>query len=85
MWNKIKKIFGTLPLLLVSVLGFSQLALAFVKEVLTAFVNIFFPIIPNEQFKMTVQTIRGIVNEIIDFVEAGKAFLLTKVGANYAE
>lgn len=59
-----------------SVLAVIQSALKFIKEVLTACVNILYPIIPSDKFKAIVEKVRGVVNMVDDLVEKGKKFLV---------
>ena len=59
-----------------SVLAVVQVVLKFIKEVLTACVNILYPIIPSDKFKAIVEKVRGIVNMVDDLVEKGKKFLV---------
>lgn len=59
-----------------SVLGVVQVVLKFIKEVLTACVNILYPIIPSDKFKAIVEKVRGFVNMVDDLVEKGKKFLV---------
>lgn len=59
-----------------SALGVVQVVLKFIKEVLTACVNILYPIIPSDKFKAIVEKVRGFVNMVDDLVEKGKKFLV---------
>ena len=59
-----------------SALGFVQVGLKFIKEVLTACVNILYPVIPSDKFKAIVEKVRGFVNMVDDLVEKGKKFLV---------
>ncbi len=59
-----------------SALGFVQVGLKFIKEVLTACVNILYPAVSSERFKAIVEKVRGFVNMADEFVEKGKQFLV---------
>jgi len=59
-----------------SVIAMVQVVLKFVKEVLTAVVNILFPIIPDGPFEVIILKVRDIVNKIDEIVEKIKAKLV---------
>lgn len=71
-----KKLLSWVSVNLVSVLAIVQVIVKFVKEVLTAIVNILFPIIPSASFKGVVQAVRGIVNKVDEVLEKIKEQLL---------
>lgn len=60
----------------VSVLAGVQVIIKFIKEVLTAIVNVLFPIIPDGKFEEIVLKIREFVNTVDEWVEKGKLALL---------
>ena len=68
-----------LPKNLASILGIIQAVLKLIKEILTAVVNILYPLIPSAKFQKVVDTVRGIVNKVDEVVQRVKDFLL-KVG-----
>ena len=72
------KLLQWIPLNLVSVLGIVQAVIKVLKEILTAIVNILFPVIPSEKFKAIVTVLRDIVNKADAAVESVKGFLLAK-------
>ena len=75
------KLLAWLPLNLASVLGIVQAILKLLKEILTAIVNILFPIIPGDgKFEALVAKIRGWVNKLDDWAESVKSFLLKAIG-----
>lgn len=60
-----------------SIIGFSQVAMKAVKELLTWAVNFLFPLFPSqEKFKETVLKVREVVNKIDDGLEKVKAKML---------
>ena len=71
------KLLAWLPLNLASILGIVQGVIKLLKEILTAIVNILFPLIPGEgKFEQIVTKIRDIVNVADGWVEKIKSFLL---------
>lgn len=75
----LKKIVNWIRLNIVSVLGIAQAVVKFVKEVLTAIVNILFPIIPNAKFQAIVMAVRNVVNKIDEWIEKIKSWILPVV------
>lgn len=75
----LKKIVNWIRLNIVSILGIAQAVVKFVKEVLTAIVNILFPIIPNAKFQAIVMAVRNVVNKIDEWIEKIKAWILPVV------
>jgi hypothetical protein len=59
-----------------SILGIVQVAIKFVKEVLTLVVNLLFPIIPDGKFEDIILKVRAIVEKADSFVEKIKGWLL---------
>ena len=76
----ISKLLKWLPLNLMSILGVVQAFIKLLKEILTAIVNILFPIIPSAKFKAIVTKVRDIVNKIDEIVENIKGFLGKRIG-----
>lgn len=72
----IQKIIAWASVNLVSILGIVQAVIKFVKEVLTACVNILFPVIPSASFQGVVKAVRGFVEIADGWVEKAKEFLL---------
>lgn len=70
------KILNWLKLNLASVLGIIQAVIKFIKEVLTAAVNILYPVIPSANFQTIVNKVRDIVNLVDGYVETAKAWLV---------
>lgn len=60
-----------------TLLGIIETAIKFLKEVITLIVDILYPIIPNEKFKVIVTKIRKIVDAIYDWISKNKNKLLT--------
>lgn len=79
MMGFLKKIVNWIRLNIVSVLGIAQAVVKFVKEVLTAIVNILFPIIPNAKFQAIVMAVRNVVNKIDEWIEKIKSWILPVV------
>ncbi len=73
------KLLKWIPVNLLSVLGIIQAIVKLIKEIVTAIVNVLFPVIPSEQFKKVVETVRGIINSIDSVIEKIKEFLLQVV------
>jgi hypothetical protein len=77
----IMRIIGTLPLTIGSIMGIAQVAIKFIKEVLTLCVNLLFPLFPDGgAFENTVLKIRNIINKADLFVEKIKQMLLKITG-----
>ena len=72
----LKKLIGYLPTNLAGILGIVQALVKFIKEVLTACVNILFPVFPNAVFHTLVETIRNLVNKVDDGIGVAKEWLL---------
>ena len=70
------KLLGWLPANLAGVLGIIQAVIKLIKEILTLVVDILYPIIPSKQFKKVIDTVRGIVNKIDEWIEKIKGFFL---------
>ena len=70
------KLLGWLPANLAGVLGIIQAVIKLIKEILTLVVDILYPIIPSKQFKKVIDTVRGIVNKIDEWIEGIKGFFL---------
>jgi hypothetical protein len=71
------KILAWIPLNLASVLGIVQGVIKLVKEILTAVINILFPLIPGEgNFEKIVIKVRDWVNTVDAWVEKLKGFFL---------
>jgi len=72
-----KKLIRTwIPLNIASILGIAQAIVKFLKEVLTACVNLLFPIIPSSKFKDTVEALRAFINKLDAVLENIKEALL---------
>lgn len=72
----IAKLLKWIPLNVVSIIGIVQAVIKFLKEVLTAIVNILFPIIPSAKFQGVVLKVRQIVEVIDSWFEKIKGYLL---------
>ena len=72
----LKKIFSIIPNGISGLLGILQAFIKFGKEVCTLAIDILSPIIPNAQFKIVVEKIRGIFNTVDRWIEAVKQLLL---------
>lgn len=72
----IKKAVNWIRLNLASVLGVLQGIVKVVKELATAIVNILFPLIPNANFHAVVLKVREILNNIDDWIEKIKVWLI---------
>lgn len=59
-----------------SVLGIIQAIVKFIKEVLTAVINILLPVIPGDKFDAVVMKVRDLVNKIDEWIEKIKAKVL---------
>jgi hypothetical protein len=76
----IGKILGTLPLTITSILGILQAVIKLAKEIITAVINILFPLFPDgAKFKTFVTKVRDFINKISDWFETVKSWLL-KIG-----
>ena len=61
-----------------SIIGIAQVVVKLLKEILTAIVNILFPVFPDGgSFEKTVEVIREWVNKIDDILENVKDWLLS--------
>jgi hypothetical protein len=74
------KLLQWIPLNAVSVLGVAQGVMKVLKEVLTAVVNVLFPLIPNAKFQDVVNKVRGFCNVADGWIEEAKSFLLKMRG-----
>ena len=59
-----------------SAIGIVQVAIKFVKEVITLIVNILFPIIPDGKFEQAVLKVRELVNKVDEWVEKLKQWII---------
>lgn len=76
----IAKILTWLSLNLASVLGIVQGVIKVLKEILTAIINILFPIFPDEgKFERAVLFVRDLVNKVDAWVETIKSFFTRPV------
>ena len=73
MWAKLLK---WSPTVLVSILGFVQVGIKFIKEVLTLVIDILLPIIPGDKFDALIKKVRDFCNTLDGWVEKIKTFLL---------
>lgn len=72
-WDFIKtRILAFVP----TILGFAEVAVKFLKELLTLVADILFPIIPSAAFKNIVNKIRAVVDAIYNWISDNKAKLL---------
>ena len=72
----IAKLLGWSKLNLASILGILKAVVKLLKEVLTAVVNILFPIIPSEKFKSLVLKVRAVVEKADEWLNSIQAKLL---------
>ena len=73
----LQKLLAWLPLNIASLLGIAQGIVKMLKEIITAIVNILFPIIPGDgKFEKTVLKIREWVNKFDDLLQKIKDFFL---------
>jgi hypothetical protein len=63
-----------------SFLGVVEVAIKFIKEVLTLVVDILFPVIPIEKFKIIVTLLRAKVDVVYNWVTKIKEQLLKYIG-----
>lgn len=73
------KIWNWLRLNLASILGLVQGVVKVIKELLTAIVNILFPLIPNAKFQQIVMAVRNVINVIDIWLEKIKVWILPVV------
>lgn len=73
------KIWNWIKLNLVSMLGIVQGVVKVIKELLTAIINILFPLIPNVKFQEIVMAVRGVVNAVDEWIEKIKNLILPEV------
>ena len=59
-----------------SVLGIVQAIIKCAKELITAILNLFAVVVPNDKFKQIVLTVRDWVNKVDAFVEQYKGLLI---------
>lgn len=76
----IKKITDWIRLNLVSILGLIQSVIKVFKEIVTAIVNILFPLIPSLKFQSVVMKIREIINSVDEWIERIKLWILPVLG-----
>jgi hypothetical protein len=74
------KVIKWLAAILATVIGFAEVILKFLKELLTLVVDILFPIIPAESFKKIVTTIRAWVDIGYNWLSANKDKILKWIG-----
>ena len=74
--NWIKKVGITLPKIIASGVAFIQIAIKFVKELVTLIINILFPIIKSSKFKDIVYATRDFINKADEILEIAKEWLL---------
>jgi len=72
----IKKLAGYIPVNIAGILGIVQALVKFTKEVLTAAVNILFPVFPNAVFHKTVDVLRTVLNNVDNGIQVVKDWLL---------
>lgn len=65
----IEKIMVWIKVNCAGVFGIAQAVVKFVKEVLTALINILLPVIPYDQFDPIVMKVRDAVNKVDEFLE----------------
>ena len=73
------KLLKWIPANIVSILGIAQVIVKLLKEILTAIVNIAYPIIPAGKFKDIVNAVRNWVNIADSWIEKIKSFLLKAI------
>lgn len=73
------KIWNWIKLNFVSVLGLIQGVVKVIKELLTAIVNILFPLIPNAKFHQIVMAVRNVVNAVDEWIEKIKGWILPEI------
>jgi hypothetical protein len=76
----LKGVVKWLAAILAGSIGIVEVALKFVKEVLTLIVDILFPIIPIAKFQAFVTGLRTIINKIYDWFSANKEKILKWLG-----
>jgi hypothetical protein len=74
------KVLKWIPVNLASILGVVQAFIKFFKEVLTACVNILFPVLPDGVWEQAVLKARAFVEKADGWVQKAKEWLL-KIGA----
>ncbi len=72
----VTKIITWIKVFLAGNIGIIQAVIKFVKELLTLIIDILFPVIPAAKFQSIVMAVRNVVNQIDDWVEKIKAWLL---------
>lgn len=79
----ILKLFQVLPLIIVSVFGMAQVIVKAIKEVVTACINVLFPLFPdNGKFESTIIQARNIVDKVDAWLEVVKVKILKPIGLN---
>jgi phage-related protein len=76
----IKKLVKWVIAILPTLIGIIEATLKFIKELLTLIIDILFPIIPIEKFKIIILKIRDSVDFIYDKFSKIKEWLLKKIG-----
>ena len=77
------KLFQVLPLIIVSAFGMVQVIVKALKEVVTACINILFPLFPdNGKFERTINKTRDIINKVDASLEFVKVKILKPLGLN---
>jgi phage-related protein len=59
-----------------TILGIAETVVKFVKEVITLIVDILYPVIPNDKFKVIVTKIRATVESIYTWISTNKDKIL---------
>jgi len=59
-----------------TILGIAETVVKFVKEVITLIVDILYPVIPNDMFKVIVTKIRATVESIYTWISTNKDKIL---------
>jgi phage-related protein len=59
-----------------TILGISETIVKFIKELITLVIDILYPIIPNNKFKVIVTKIREIVESIYTWISTNKEKIL---------
>lgn len=76
----VKKIIQWIVSFVPTILGIVEAGLKLLKEVLTLVVDILFPVIPIEKFKVIVTSIRATVDKVYDLVSVWKEKILKWIG-----
>jgi len=62
--------------ILVTLIGFGEVILKFLKELVTLIIDILFPIIPIEKFKVIVNNVRAWIDVAYDWLSKNKEQML---------